>query len=45
MKEEIKKIIEQFIEETKGKRTVYNGNLSSISLPTFTDFIQWLQNK
>lgn len=44
MKEELRKIIEQFIEETEYKRNkgIIPG-WGTTRQPTFLDFIQWLE--
>lgn len=44
MKEELKKILEDFIEETQDKRTHDKGDHNeSISSPSFQDLLEWLE--
>ena len=44
MKQELLKIIEEFLEESEEIRTQRNNGAASIREATFTDFIIWLSS-
>lgn len=44
MKEELKKIIADFLMETEPRRTAWHGDYVILNPPTFEDFIHWLLN-
>jgi hypothetical protein len=47
MKEEVNKIIQEFLEDTHNDRQekVYDNGLTLMKQPTFYEFIEWLENK
>lgn len=43
MKDDLRKLVKEFLEETHQERIVQNGSQYLIKNPTFGDFCDWLQ--